>query len=320
MKIVLPGGSGQIGAVLARAFRARGDEVVVLSRGNSCLARDVRVVPWDGRALGAWAREIDGADVVVNLAGRTVNCRYSEKHLREMMDSRVDSTRAVGEAIAAAARPPRVWLQSSTATIYAHRFDAANDERTGVIGGREPGVPPHWARSVEIATRWEETLFAAPTPRTRRIALRSSLTLSPDKGGIFDTLLGLVKKGLGGTCGDGRQWVSWVHEADFVRAVMFLIDREDLDGAVNVCAPNPVSNRDFMRELRRAWGMPIGLPAPALLLEIGAVFMRTETELILKSRRVVPGRLLEAGFAFEHPEWPAAARELCARARAGRVA
>jgi uncharacterized protein (TIGR01777 family) len=252
MKIVLPGGSGQIGAVLARAFRARGDEVVVLSRGNSCLARDVRVVPWDGRALGAWAREIDGADVVVNLAGRTVNCRYSEKHLREMMDSRVDSTRAVGEAIAAAARPPRVWLQSSTATIYAHRFDAANDERTGVIGGREPGVPPHWARSVEIATRWEQTLFAAPTPRTRRVALRSSLTLSPDKGGIFDTLLGLVRKGLGGTCGDGRQWVSWVHEADFVRAVMFLIDREDLDGPVNVCAPNPLSNRDFMRELRRA--------------------------------------------------------------------
>ena len=181
-------------------------------------------------------------------------------------------------------------------------------------------MPPHWARSVEIATRWEQTLFAAPTPRTRRVALRSSLTLSPDRGGIFDTLLGLVRKGLGGTCGDGRQWVSWVHEADFVRAVMFLIDREDLDGAVNVCAPNPLSNRDFMRELRRAWGMPIGLPAPALLLEIGAVFMRTETELILKSRRVVPGRLLEAGFAFEYPEWPAAARELCARARAGRVA
>jgi NAD dependent epimerase/dehydratase family enzyme len=163
-------------------------------------------------------------------------------------------------------------------------------------------------------------LFAAATPRTRRVALRASLILSPDRGGIFDTLLGLVRTGLGGTCGDGRQWVSWVHEADFVRAVMFLIDREDLDGAVNVCAPNPVSNRDFMRELRRAWGMPIGLPAPALLLEIGAVFMRTETELILKSRRVVPGRLLEAGFAFEHPEWPAAARELCARARAGRVA
>jgi uncharacterized protein (TIGR01777 family) len=320
MRIILPGGSGQIGAVLARAFRARGDEVTVLSRGGPCLAHDVRIVPWDGRTLGAWARELDGADVVVNLAGRTVNCRYSEKNLREMMDSRVDSTRVVGEAIREAARPPRVWLQSSTATIYAHRFDAANDERTGIIGGREEGVPPHWARSVEIATRWEETLFAAPTPATRRVALRSSLTLSPDKGGIFDTLLGLVKKGLGGTCGNGRQWVSWIHERDFVRAVEFLVGRDDLSGAVNVCAPNPVTNADFMRDLRRAWGMPIGLPAPAPLLEVGAVFLRTETELILKSRRVVPARLLEAGFAFEYPDWPAAARELCARARAGRVA
>ncbi|MFN6195934.1 MAG: epimerase [Planctomycetota bacterium] len=320
MKIVLPGGSGQVGAVLARAFHARGDEVVVLSRGTSCLARDVRIVPWDGRTLGAWAREVDGADVVVNLAGRTVDCRYSEANLRAMMDSRVDSTRVVGEAIAAAARPPRVWLQSSTATIYAHRFDAPNDERTGILGGSEPGVPPHWARSVAIATRWEETLVAAATPRTRRVALRSSLILSPDRGGIFDTLLGLVRKGLGGTCGNGRQWVSRIHEQDFVRAALFLAERDDLDGAVNVCAPNPVPNRDFMRELRRAFGMPIGLPAPALLLELGAVFLRTETELVLKSRRVVPGRLLAAGFAFEYPEWPAAARELCARARAGRVA
>ena len=320
MKIVLPGGSGQVGAVLARAFHARGDEVVVLARGTSCLARDVRIVPWDGRTLGAWAREVDGADVVVNLAGRTVNCRYSEANLRAMMDSRVDSTRVVGEAIAAAARPPRVWLQSSTAPVYAHRVDAPNDERTGILGGSEPGVPPHWARSVAIATRWEETLFAAATPRTRRVALRSSLILSPDRGGIFDTLLGLVRKGLGGTCGNGRQWVSWIHEQDFVRAALFLAERDDLDGAVNVCAPNPVPNRDFMRELRRAFGMPIGLPAPALLLELGAVFLRTETELVLKSRRVVPGRLLAAGFSFEYPEWPAAARELCARARAGRVA
>jgi uncharacterized protein (TIGR01777 family) len=320
MRIVLPGGSGQIGAVLARAFRARGHEVVVLSRGGSCLARDVRIVPWDGQTLGAWAREIDGADLVLNLAGRTVNCRYSEKNLREMMDSRVDSTRVVGEAISQAARPPRVWLQSSTATIYAHRFDAANDERTGIIGGREEGVPRHWVRSVEIATRWEETLFAAPTPATRRVALRSSLTLSPDRGGIFDTLLGLVKKGLGGTCGNGKQWVSWIHERDFVRAVDFLVARDDLEGAVNVCAPNPVSNADFMRDLRGAWGMPIGLPAPAPLLEVGAIFMRTETELILKSRRVVPARLLDAGFQFEYPEWAAAARELCDRARAGRVA
>ena len=315
MQSVLAGGSGQIGAVLARAFRAGGDDVVVLSRGASCLATDLRVVPWDGRTLGAWAREVDGADIVVNLAGRTVNCRYSEANLRAMLCSRVESTRVVGEAIAAAVRPPRVWLQSSTATLYAHRFDAPSDERTGILGGSEPGVPQHWARSVAIATRWEETLFAAATPRTRRVALRSALTLSPDKGGIFDTLLGLVRKGIGGTCGNGRHWVSWIHEADFARALRFLIERDDLDGAANICAPKAAPYRDFMRELHRAWGMPIGLPAPALLLELGAVFLRTETELVLKIRHVVPSRLLAAGFAFEHPEWPAAARDLCARVR-----
>ncbi len=318
MKIVIPGGSGQIGAVLSRGWRAQGHEVVVLARGGACLARDVRVVPWDGHTLGAWAREIDGAEVVVNLAGRSVNCRYNKNNLRAMMDSRVDSTRVVGEAIAAAARPPRVWLQSSTATIYAHRFDAANDEQTGLIGGGEPGAPPLWDKSIEIAKAWERTLSQAPTPHTRKVALRSAMTMSPDQAGIFDTLLGLVKKGLGGTCGNGRQFVSWIHEEDFVRALDFIIAHEDLAGAINLCAPNPLPNAEFMRALRKAWSMPIGLPAPAPLLAVGAVFLRTETELILKSRRVVPTRLLDAGYSFVYPEWSSAARELCTRSRAAR--
>ncbi len=312
MKIVIPGGSGQIGHVLARALVADGHEVVVLSRAPR--AERWRVVPWDGRRVGEWAREVDGADVVINLAGRSVNCRYHEANRRKMVDSRVESTRAVGEAIGRAARPPRVWLQASTATIYAHRFDAANDEATGIIGGGEPGAPDTWRFSIEVATAWERAANEAATPGTRKVLMRSAMTMSPDRGGIFDTLLGLVRRGLGGASGDGRQYVSWIHECDFVRAVYWLIEH-NLDGPVNICSPNPLPNAEFMRSLRRAWGIGIGLPAARWMLEVGAVFLRTETELILKSRRVVPGRLLADGFAFDYPHWPDAAVDLCRRRR-----
>lgn len=313
MKIVLPGGSGQVGQILGRSFLAQGHDVVVLSRD----ARSVgRVVPWDGKTLGPWAAELDGADVVINLAGRTVNCRYTDENLAQMMSSRVDSTRVVGQAIARAARPPRTWLQMSTATIYAHRFDAANDEATGVIGGSEPGVPAYWGFSVDIAKAWEKTLAEADTPRTRRVALRAAMVMSPDREGIFDVMSGLVRRGLGGSAAGGRQYVSWIHDRDLVRAIDLLIAREDLDGPVNLASPGPLPYADFMRAMRQAWGAPVGLPAMKWMLEVGAFFMRTDTELILKSRRVVPGRLLAAGFAFEQPEWPAAARDLVARWRA----
>ncbi len=312
MKIVIPGGSGQVGQLLARAFVAGGHEVVVLSRGAAATGR---TVPWDGRTLGAWSSEIDGADVVVNLAGRTVNCRYTPENLRQMMDSRVLSTRAVGAAIAAAARPPRLWLQMSTATIYAHRFDAPNDEATGVIGGGEPGAPAYWAYSVKIATEWERAQAEAQTPGTRKVALRSTMVMSPDREGIFDVMLGMVRVGLGGTAAGGKQYVSWIHDRDFVRAVDLLIAREDMEGAVNLAAPNPLPYAAFMKAMREAWGIRVGLPATKWMLEIGAWAMRTDTELVLKSRRVVPGRLLEAGFSFEFPEWPAAARDLVARWR-----
>ncbi len=315
MRVVIPGGSGQVGMILARALKARGNEVVILSRREGGGA--FKSIAWNGRTLGEWTREIDGADVVINLAGRSVNCRYNGKNRREMMDSRIDSTRVVGKAIGQAKNPPRVWLQASTATIYAHRFDAANDEATGIIGGdvRERGTPRKWQFSIEIAMAWEAELERADTPRTRKVAMRSAMTMSPDKGGIFDTLLTLVRRGLGGTCGNGRQYVSWIHEVDFVNAVHWLIDHDEIDGAVNLASPNPEPNAKFMRELRKAWGAKIGLPATALMLEMGAVFLRTETELILKSRRVVPGRLLEAGFEFQHPVWGEAARELCGRVR-----
>lgn len=302
-----------MGDVLARAFRARGDDVVLLSRTR---VRDS--VVWDGHTLGPWAQELDGADVVINLAGRSVNCRYTDANLEAMLRSRVDSTRAVGLAIERAERPPRVWLQMSTATLYAHRFDAPNDEATGHVGGDEPGAPDYWRFSVEIAKRWEQAQRDAATPRTRRVALRTAMVMSPDRGGIFDVLLGLVRRGLGGPIAGGRQFVSWIHDRDFVRSIELLIDRDDIDGAVNLTAPNPLPQREFMSELRRAWGARVALPATKWMVEIGAFMLRTDTELVLKSRRVVPGRLLQAGFAFEYGTWSDAATDLVARWRATR--
>ena len=257
---------------------------------------------WDGRSLGAWSKTIDGADVVVNLAGRSVNCRYNKANRREIMASRVESTRAIGEAIAAATNPPRLWLQASTATIYAHRFDAPNDELTGMIGGDEPGAPPKWVFSINVAKAWEEACNATETHRTRKVLMRSAMVMSPDRGGIFETLLTLVRRGLGGAAGNGRQYVSWTHDNDFVNAVEWLIQNDDLAGPVNIAAPNPLPNAQFMAELRRASDVRFGLPSPAPLLEIGARFLGTETELLLKSRRVVPGRLLADGFSFAFPQ------------------
>lgn len=308
MKIVIPGGSGQVGNSLAREFTKRGDQVVILSRSTK--QAKYPTVPWDARTLGPWADEIDGADVVINLAGKTVNCRYGAANHREIIDSRVESTRVIGQAIAAVANPPRVWLQASTATIYAHRYDAPNDEFTGIIGGDEPNAPDTWRFSIQVAKAWEAALAEVPTPRTRQVAMRAAMTMTPDRGGIFDVLRTLCRRGLGGTAGDGRQFVSWIHERDFLNAVHFLIEREDLDGVVNLASPNPLPNRDFMRQLRETLGVRIGLPATRWMLEVGAFFMRTETELILKSRRVVPGRLLQAGFAFQYPEWREAVVDL----------
>ncbi len=262
-----------------------------------------------------WAVTLNDADAVINLAGRSVNCRYTPRNRRDIIDSRVLSTRVMGEAIARADRPPKVWLQASTATIYAHRYDAPNDERTGIIGGNEPGAPDSWRFSIDVAKAWERAIDEADTPFTRKVKLRSAMIMSPDRGGIFDSLLTLVRRGLGGPAAGGAQYISWIHEADFVRAIYWLIDHAQMDGAVNVASPNPLPNKDFMRILRDAAGVRFGLPANGLMLEIGALFMRTETELILKSRRVVPTRLLEAGFAFQFPRWEEAARDLCERAR-----
>jgi len=311
MKIVIPGGSGQVGTILARAFHGEGKEVVVLSR--SIRTAPWRVISWDGQSVGDWIAEIDGADVVINLAGRSVNCRYNAANRKEIMDSRILSTHAVGEAIAKANRPPPLWLQASTATIYSHRYDAPNDELSGIIGGNEPDVPETWRFSIDVARAWEEEAARAQTPQTRKILLRSAMTMSPDRGGIFDVLMKLVRRGLGGRAANGKQYVSWIHETDFVNAVRWLIDHREIEGPVNLSAPSALPNEQFMRELRDAAGVKIGLPATQWMLELGAVFMRTETELILKSRRVWPGRLLDGGFTFAFPDWKDAAGELASR-------
>jgi uncharacterized protein len=308
LRIVLSGGNGQIGTLLARHFHGGGHQVVVIARSSR--PGPWRVIQWDGATLGDWTGELERADLLINLAGRNVNCRYTPENRRTIKESRVQSTLALGRAIAQLAHPPRSWMNASTATIYRHALDRAMDEDTGEIGGNERDCPSTWRFSIDVATSWEAAFFSAVTPRTRKIALRSAMTMSPDPGGIFAELLRFVRLGLGGSAGSGDQFVSWIHGADFIRSIEFLMAHEELDGPVNLAAPNPLPNREFMRALRQAWGTRVGLPASRSMLELGALFLRTETELILKSRRVVPGRLLRAGFEFRFPDWPGAAKDL----------
>lgn len=313
MKIVLAGGSGQVGTLLARHYHAKGDEVTVLTRRPTTMPW--RTAHWDAETLGPWTQELEGADAVFGLAGRSVNCRYTPENKRLIMDSRVNSTRVLGQAIAQATHAPRVWIQASTATIYGHSYSRPNNE-DGALGGEEPDAPHAWRFSIDVAKAWEQAANAAETPRTRKVITRTALTLSPDRGGIFDTLLSLVRRGLGGRVASGRQMVSWLHDADYIAAVDWLIANQHMSGIVNLAAPNPLPMDDFMRTLRRAWGMPIGLPSTRWMLEIASFFMQTETELILKSRYVLPGRLLAEGFEFQYPLWPIAAEDLCTRWRA----
>ena len=310
MRIVIAGGTGQLGTLLARNWTQRGHEVVVLARhqgpspGRLCL--------WDGKTLGPWTSEIDGAQVIVNLAGHSVNCRYSDSNRRSILESRVLSTRVVGEAIASVQNPPEVWIQASTATIYSHRFDTDNDEYQGEIGNREGETPESWGFSTEVAKEWEQEITDCRLPATRRVIVRSAMVMTPDSGGVFDTLAGLCRAGLGGRSGSGQQYVSWIHGHDFQAAIDWLIEN-DLKGAVNLASPHPVPNSEFMETLRKTWGIRWGVPSTHWMLEIGAFFLRTETELLLKSRRVIPTRLLQSGFQFHFPLWESACHDLKTR-------
>jgi uncharacterized protein (TIGR01777 family) len=317
-RIVIPGGSGQIGRLLASHFQERGHHVVVLTR--SPFAATYNTVHWDGEHEGQWMEHLEHADVCINLAGRSVNCRYTAENRKAIYDSRIDTTNLLGRVISTLADPPALWLNASTATIYRHSFDKPMDEFTGEIGGHEAVSEVRddsdpWNFSIKVAMDWESAFFSAWTPRTRKIAMRSAVVMRPEAGNPFSIYLNLVRFSLGGTQGSGRQFVSWIHELDFARAVEFLIARDDIDGIVNIASPTPLPNREFMAGLREAYGMPNGIPAPAPLLEIAAFFHRTETELLLKSRRVVPARLLAAGFDFEFPDWQAAAEDLVTRWR-----
>lgn len=316
LRIVIPGGSGQVGNILARHFYTLGHRVTVLSRQPK--SAPWQVFPWDGVTAGDWVQTIEQSDVCINLAGRSVNCRYHEANRRQITQSRVLSTKLLAEVIDGLARPPAVWLNASTATIYRHALDRPMDEAHGELGGNEPGAHDTWNFSISVAKAWEQAFFERPTPRTRKVALRSAITFSPDRGGAFDVLLALVRHGLGGAQGSGEQFVSWIHEFDFVRSVEWLIANDDFEGVVNLAAPNPLRNRDFMRALRTAWGNMPGLPLHPWMVELGAVFLQTESELILKSRQVVPGRLTEAGFSFRYCDWPTAAQELVTRWKAWR--
>jgi uncharacterized protein (TIGR01777 family) len=307
-RVILAGGSGFLGQILREHFLRQGCEVVVLTRSPREAKNNSRECFWDGRALGQWVRELDGADVVINLAGRSVDCRYHARNRRLMMDSRVDSTRVLGEAIARCANPPKVWLNSSTATIYKHTFGPPWNE-DGEIGATAEAQD---AFSVEIATAWERELNATATPQTRKVALRSAMVLGHGANSVFPVLCRLARFGLGGRMASGRQYVSWIHETDFCRALDWLIDHEEFTGPVNLAAPNPVTNAEMMATVRTLCGVPFGLPAAAWMLEVGAFFLRTESELIIKSRRVVPGRLLASGFQFRFTQIREALADLLA--------
>jgi uncharacterized protein (TIGR01777 family) len=297
-RLVIAGGAGDLGRALALHFAPQ-YAVTVLSRSpRAVVGADVQ--RWDGETRGAWFGAVDGADVLINLAGRSVNCRYTPGNRREILESRVRSTRILGQAVAESHRPPRVWLNAASATIYRHAEDRPMDEFTGEFGA---------GFSVDVCRAWEAEFAAADTPHTRRVALRLAMVLARD-GGVLPVLTRLTRAGLGGTMGPGTQYVSWIHERDLARTLDWLIERDDFDGAVNVGSPHPVPNRDLMEALRRAVGVRIGLPATRPMLEVGAVFLRTETELVLKSRRVVPARLLASGFTFDFPEVEGALRDL----------
>jgi len=333
LRIVIPGGSGQVGRLLAQYFQERGHHVTVLTRAP--FAAPWQTVYWDGLTLGPWVETLEGAGVCIHLSGRSINCRSTPRHRRELRDSRIGPTLLLHRAFAELQNPPRLWMNASTATIYRHSLDRDMDEATGEICGNEilsdrglagllprslsPLVPQSllhrrapkkWNWTIQLAKDWESAFFDTPTPQTRKIALRTSLVFSPAPGNVFAVLSRLVRVGLGGTQASGRQYVSWIHETDFARAIEFLIDHNEIDGPVNLAAPHPLPNREFMAAFREAWEMPNGIWAPAPAIEIGSFFLRTESELVLKSRRVVPGKLLAGGFEFQFPDWPEAAADL----------
>lgn len=313
-RVVIAGGTGFIGSFLSKRLAEDGSDVTILSRRPGPADGKIRRVQWDGNTLGDWTREIDGVDALINISGRSVNCRYNERNRRDILESRTDSTRVLGEAIGQVKNPPPVWLNASTATIYKHTFDHAMDEATGVI---EATPEAKDAFSIEVACAWEKTFNDAPTPATRKVAMRTAMVFAANSGGVYRTLRSLARWGLGGPIAGGHQMISWIHEDDFCRAVEWLIDHGDLSGPVNVASPNPVQQRDMARIILCEVGMPVGMHATRWMLEVAAFIHRTEAELILKSRYVVPAKLKASGFQFQYARMEDAVHEIESRIRSG---
>ncbi|MCK6606739.1 MAG: TIGR01777 family oxidoreductase [Flavobacterium sp.] len=287
-KLIVAAGTGFLGNVLIQHFKNKFEEIIVLTRGKSETKNRIKYINWDAKSFSGWEKELENADVVINLAGKSVDCRYTEKNKAEILDSRIDSTKILNEAILQYENPPKHFINSSTATIYRHSEDKEMDEYSGEIGNDF---------SMNVAKSWEETFYEVETPKTLKTAIRTSIVLGKN-GGAFVPLKKLTQLGLGGKNGDGKQFISWVHEKDFARAVEFIIEKE-LSGSINVVSPKPIRNEEFMKKLQKAIGIPFGLPIPKTLLEFGAKIIKTETELVLKSRNVIPKRLTENGFEFE---------------------
>ena len=289
-RLVIAGGSGFLGKVLTEHFKNTFDEIVVLSRSGKSSQENVRYETWNGRGLDDWQNSINGADVLINLSGKSVNCRYTSKNKREILNSRIDSTRILGEAIRQSKHPPRVWLQAASSTIYRSSCDKIMNERTGEIGDDF---------SMNVCKQWERAFQNEECESTKKIIMRMAIVLGKGGGAIPPTFL-LTRLGLGGRQGSGNQMVSWIQEYDFARAVEWLMENGKNKGIYNCTSPHPVTNSFFMKSIRQFLRIPFGIPSPAWLLEIGSFLIRTETELLLKSRWVYPQRLLDEGFVFKY--------------------
>lgn len=288
-KIILAGGSGFIGQILAGHFTGKGDEVIILTRNNNSTTGNVKYVHWDGQTMGAWVNELEGSDALINLTGKSVNCRYNEKNKKEIFSSRLNAANVLGKALNALKSPPPLWINAASATIYRHAEDRPQDENTGEFGT---------GFSVDVCKQWEATFFEQGVPGVRKIGLRIAIVLGKN-GGVMPYFFNLTKFGMGGKQGNGRQYFSWVHENDLTAIVDFFIVHKELEGVFNVSSPHPIQNSEFMATVRKAVKMPFGLPATKWMLKIGVWALRTETELILKSRWVVPTKLIQAGYKFK---------------------
>lgn len=287
-KIILAGGNGYLGQVIAGYYRNLATEIIILSRKAAPASGNIKTIFWNGFDEGEWKNALEGAELLINLCGKNVNCRYTKKNREEIISSRVNPTMLLGKTIAMLENPPELWINITSATIYRHAEDHPQDEETGDIG---------YGFSIDVCRQWEQAFFETKTLHTRKIALRMGIVLGR-KDGAFPRLLNLVKFGLGGKQGDGEQYVSWIHEQDAVNCTEWLLKHKELDGIINCTAPEPVRNTNLMKCIRDGYGIPVGLPSPAWLLELGATMIGTETELILKSRWVLPKRLTDSGYPF----------------------